>query len=408
VSRLPLPRSAAARAGLLLLAVLAAINVVGALVDALAPSPSGPPSSSFATKPQGLAAWAELARSEAIEVRALRDSPTADRLARRGTVAVMDAGELTGAEARALRAFAERGGRVVAGGRPGEWVATLLSADSRPDWESDGPESARTVADAPETAGVQHVRTAGDGRWPRAFPARKAIAGDKGALLLVETAGRGRIALLADTSPLQNRLLDERDNAALALALAGRGPLTFLESVHGYGPKRGLAALPARFGWALIGLALAALVFMAARGRRLGPPEPERRDLPPPRRAYVDALAATTARGKARDEAVAPVREETRRRLARRAGLGAQADDDAWHAAALAAGLEENEASALGSRATDDETVVATGRALAELAATTPTAVDAGTAVAALAPTTATAVDAGRAPHAGIAGDGEA
>ena len=78
-------------------------------------------------------------------------------------------------------------------------------------------------------------------------------------------------------------------------------------------PARGLAALPARFGWALIGLLLAALVFLFARGRRLGPPEPERRELPPPRRAYVDALAATMARGKAREQAVAPVREEARR-----------------------------------------------------------------------------------------------
>jgi len=226
----------------------------------------------------------------------------------------------------------------------------------------------------PETEGVRRVRTAGAGRWPRTVAAQRAIAGEDGALLLVETAGRGRIALLADTSPLQNRLLDEADNAALALALAGHRPLTFVESIHGYGPKRGLAALPARFGCALIGLALAALVFIAARGRRLGPPEPERRDLPPPRRAYVDALAATIARGRARDEAVAPVRAEARRRLARRAGLGAEADGDAWHTAALAAGLDEGEARALASRAADDdETVVATGRALAALATTTST-----------------------------------
>ena len=125
--------------------------------------------------------------------------------------------------------------------------------------------------------------------------------------------------------------------------------------MHGYGPARGLAALPARFGWALIGLALAALVFMVARGRRLGPPEPERRDLPPPRRAYVDALAATMARGRDREEAVAPVRAEARRRLARRAGLGPQAGPDAWREAALAAGLDADEARALSGHAADDD-----------------------------------------------------
>ena len=82
MSRLPLPESRAARAGLAVLAVLVAVNVLGALVDALAPSPGGPPSSSFATKPHGLAAWAELARRNGIPVRALRDAPSR-RLAHR-------------------------------------------------------------------------------------------------------------------------------------------------------------------------------------------------------------------------------------------------------------------------------------------------------------------------------------
>ena len=246
---------------------------------------------------------------------------------------------------------------MVAGGPPGAWTRTLLERRRLPEWEDDGPETAHTVAAAPESEGVRRVRTAGDGRWaPRR--GEKVVAGGEGSLLVVVPAGRGRIALLADSSPLQNRLLGEADNAAMALALSGRGPLTFVESVHGYGPARGLAALPARFGWALIGLALAALVFMFARGRRLGPPEPERRDLPPPRRAYVDALAATMARGRDREEAVAPVRAEARRRLARRAGLGTAAGQGAWHDAALAAGLEEREAQALSGRAADDETVV--------------------------------------------------
>ena len=362
-----LPRSRAARAGLAVLALLVAINLLGAVIDAVAPSPSGPASSSFGTKSEGLAAWAALAEREGLRVRALRDEPSDASLPGGGTVAVVDAAGLTGDEARALRAFAERGGRVIVGGRPGGWTRTLLDGEPPP-WEDDGPETARALAVAPESAGVRRVRTAGDGRWSRAGRTQRVLAGDEGTLLLVASAGRGRIALLADSSPLQNRLLGEADNAALALGLSGRGPLTFVEGVHGYGPARGLAALPARFGWALIGLALAALVFMVARGRRLGPAEPERRDLPPPRRGYVDALAATMARGKQREEAVAPVRAEARRRLARRAGLGPEADPAAWNAAALAAGLDDAEAQALSGRADDDATVVAAGRALAALA----------------------------------------
>jgi hypothetical protein len=349
------------------LAVVVAINVLAALVDAFAPSPSGPASSSFATKPEGLAAWAELARRNHIGVRGLRDSPADASL--QGTVVVMD-GSLTGAEARALRRFAEGGGRVVAGGPPGAWTATLLGDREPPRWESSGPETAKPTGAAPETANVARVKTSGDGRWKE--------RGVLGSLLLVRPVGRGRIVLLADSSPLQNRLLGEADNAAFALALSGKGSLTFVESVHGYGPQRGLAALPARFGWALIGLLLAALVFMAARGRRLGPPERERRELPPPRRAYVDALAATMARGKEREEAVGPVREEARRRLARRAGIREDAPDDAWLEAARSAGLDDDEARALSGWAKDDEAVVATGRALAALTGPETRRTDAG------------------------------
>ena len=118
MSRIPLPKSAAARAGLAVLAILVGINVIGALIDAVAPSPSGTASSSFATKPEGLAAWAELAKRNGIRVRALRDSPADATLGGEGTIAVMDAAALSRDEARALRTFAEGGGRVIAGGEP--------------------------------------------------------------------------------------------------------------------------------------------------------------------------------------------------------------------------------------------------------------------------------------------------
>ena len=360
MNRVPLPKSAAARAGLAVLALLLGINVVGALIDAVAPSPSGPASSSFTTKPEGLAAWAELAKRNGIPVRALRDAPADASLGDRGTIAVMDAAALTRRDALALRAFAEGGGRVIAGGEPHAWIETLVGDPAPPAWDDDGPKSAKPRGSEPETAGVARVETTGDGRWEE--------QGALGSLLIVRRVGEGSVALLADTSPLQNRLLGKADNAAFALALSGRGPLAFVESVHGYGPQGGLAAIPARFGWALIGLLLAALVFMFARGRRLGPPELERRELPPPRRVYVDSLAATMARGKARDEAVAPVREEARRRLARRTGLREDAPPDAWLEAARGEGLDDDEARALSGRADDDNAVVATGRALAALA----------------------------------------
>ena len=348
-----------------MLAVLVGINVIGALIDALAPSPSGPASSSFATKPEGLAAWAELAERNGIRVRALRDSPADATLGgerhdrgdgRRGAEPRRGARAADVRRARRPRDRRRRAARL---------DRDAARRDAPPEWDDDGPETREGHGDR---AGDDRRRAREDLRRRPLERTDGALAGDEGSLLIVRRVGSGRIALLADTSPLQNRLLDEDDNAAFALALSGRGPLTFVESVHGYGPQRGLAAIPARFGWALIGLLLAALVFMVARGRRLGPPERERRELPPPRRAYVDALAATMARGKEREAAVAPVREEARRRLARRAGLREDAPDEAWLAAARGAGLDDDEARALSGRAEDDEAVVATGRALAALA----------------------------------------
>jgi hypothetical protein len=124
------------------------------------------------------------------------------------------------------------------------------------------------------------------------------------------------VLLLARSSPLQNRLLGRADNAALGLALAGEAgrPVVFVETVHGYGLASGLAAIPDRWLWVLGGLLVAALTWMLARGRRLGPPERERRELPPPRRAYVEALGAALARTRSPQAAGEVVRSAIRSR----------------------------------------------------------------------------------------------
>jgi hypothetical protein len=121
-----------------------------------------------------------------------------------------------------------------------------------------------------------------------------------GPLLVTSRSGGGTVALLADTTPLTNAGLDEADGAALGVALAGGDGRTvaFLETVHGYGVSRGFGGLPARVKWALLGLALTALVAVWAAGRRFGPPEDPDEDPPPARVAYVDALAAALVRAK--------------------------------------------------------------------------------------------------------------
>jgi hypothetical protein len=115
-----------------------------------------------------------------------------------------------------------------------------------------------------------------------------------------------------------------------------------------------------------VGLLLAALAWVASRIRRLGPAEDERRPLPPPRRAYVDAVAATLARTRKPSAAAERVKDAARRNVARRAGLGADPPDDRIAAAAATLGLSDEEAAALVRPARDeDEDLLLAGRALA-------------------------------------------
>ena len=55
-----LPRSLEGRLALGVVVVVVGLNLVALIVDALVPSPGGPRSSSFATAPHGVAAWADL------------------------------------------------------------------------------------------------------------------------------------------------------------------------------------------------------------------------------------------------------------------------------------------------------------------------------------------------------------
>ena len=103
---------------------------------------------------------------------------------------------------------------------------------------------------------------------------------------------------------------------------------------------------------------------MVARGRRLGPPEAEGRELPPPRRAYVDSLAGIMARARRPDEALEPVRAETKARLARRVGLPPDAAPEALEAAARRLGLPAAEIDAMLGRPGAGDRILAAGRAL--------------------------------------------
>ena len=358
-----LPKRTEARFVLAIVAVIVGLNVIAIGVDALVPSPEGPRSSSFATSPEGIAAWAELARRSGRDVRVLRERPSDASLPSDGTVVLLDPEDFTRGQALALRRFAERGGRVVAGGLdPGAWLSGL---GAPPAWDNGASEDARVVVPSRATGAAAAIRTAGEGHWRTGRDALPLVAGSDGAVVLLRRIGKGEIALVADPSPLQNRLLDKADNATLALALAGDGPLVFVEGPHGYGTTTGLAALPARFKWALGLLALSAL---RADRRALAAARPARaaRRSAVPAAARVRRRAGGDARPHARPHRGVRGRTLGRARATRPPrGPAARRERRDLTAAARAAGLSDEEASAL-QDITDDDGIAA-GRALARL-----------------------------------------
>lgn len=341
-------------------AVVAANVALHALDEATQP-PQGPRSSSFATAPEGLAAYAELLRRFDRPVLQSREELDRARLDPGATVVVLDPGTLGGPELGRLSRFVESGGRLVASGRG---VATLGGdLDVLPT----GPNRADDPDDA--LASVERVRTAGEGTWDGVTQARVLLGTPSAPLLLEQRIGKGSALLLADSSPLQNRLLGEADNAALGLELAGAGgrPVVFLESVHGYGEATGIAAIPARWWWVLGGLALAAVLHALAHGRRFGPPEREHRELPPPRAEFAEALATSLAKARPRREAVETARRVVRARFARVARLAPEAPDDAVRRAAEEHGLDPESVDALIGSRSDDVALLELGRLLGHL-----------------------------------------
>ena len=354
-----------------LTAAAAAVLAVGAgLLGVLIPGPSGPTGSSYATSAEGLSAYARLLTLAAHPVARLEVAPSDARLDPTSTLVVLDPATLVAADVAALRRFVRSGGTLIAGGSSASrWVSELLA--DPPTWSSSGLTSDTPLLPVAQTRGVTQVQTAGDGTWSDPGSTLTILGPPGDSLAALASEGSGTIVLLADSSPLQNRLLAHADNAELGLALAGAPGrrVVFEEWVHGYGAANGLAALPARWKWALAGLLLAALVGVAARFRRLAPPAPPGAPAFPRRREHVDAVAIALARTGRPGEAAASVAERARHELRRRASLGPAAGEQELVRAAERFGLDADELRAMSAAQPADGDLLAAGRALAKLSA---------------------------------------
>jgi len=297
-------------------AVVLVFFVLGLLADAFAPAPTGPSGSSYATSPSGAAGWAELLTRSGHTVIQLRRPLEDVAPPPKSTVIVLGADSLPKAAGENLDRFVRAGGRlVIGGGNPAATLPALLPMS--PGWSGSGSLFVRRVAALPVVAGVNVVRTGGDGAWT-SVTGTVALSGARGKALLAVNVGRGQIELLADATPVENRLLASADNAQLALDLAGPSatPVIFAEALHGYGEATGLAAIPARW-WVVFGLlCLAWAAWALSRGRRIGPAEKPAPEPIPPRSAYVDALAGAIVRGRGHGAQVDLLRDVSERREA--------------------------------------------------------------------------------------------
>jgi hypothetical protein len=354
------------------LALLVAFEMAASLVAPLGGGDGGrerSQSSAYSTAARGLAGYAELLAESGHDVTRARQGlgDLLSSLPDQAT-AIVAGSVLTNDEADGAKVFLDRGGRVLlAGQQSGPALRRILDGPVRWTPESIGPVS--PLVPVAETAGVRDVVAHGQGSWPETGPALPVLGEGGQALAAVADVGAGRLVLLADPTPLENANLATADNAAFGLAAAGPAdrPIAFAEAAHVGGTAQGWRAVPSRWKWAIVAGALATALAMWSAGRRFGPPQDDHRTLPPPRRAYVDAVAATLARTKQPDASLAPLREAARQRLLQRAGLGPQADKEQVRRAAADLGLPPDEIDALFGAVTGDDKAMAVGRAMARL-----------------------------------------
>jgi len=365
------------RVALLLAAVVVGAELALSLVGGIAgsvPAGSGS-SSSFSTDASGVGAYAQLLVNRGYSV-TKSTQPVSDlNLPTAATLVVLDPTSWTTSDSSTVATFVRAGGHVVVAGQPpGEGLqAALFGPGPVPHWHSQTSGTAHPVVAGPVVAGVDQVSSGSIGSLVPAGRAEAILAGSHLTFGVAdEITGQPHAIELASSALFTNRLLAQRDNAALALNLAGPvgQPVVFDEYDNGYGRTGdGLAGLPAWWRWGL-GLALAAvLVWMLSAARRFGPIERATRQLIPARITYADALASALATLPVAQlvDSVQPMRHEARTLLCRRSGMPGAAEDDALAAAARNAHVPDDVVVSVLRQPASGSDVVELGRALAWL-----------------------------------------
>ncbi len=155
---------------------------------------------------------------------------------------------------------------------------------------------------------------------------------DGGAWLVVVTEGRGTVVALGGPDAFTNARLGRADNAVLAAALLAprRGERVAILGPRppGTGTRTLTDLVPPRVWFALAQLAIAFVVVMAWRSRRLGRPVVESQPVELAGSELVVAVGHLMQRARGSARASAILRQDLRRTLAVRLGLPADATSD--------------------------------------------------------------------------------
>ncbi|MDQ6928028.1 MAG: DUF4350 domain-containing protein [Actinomycetota bacterium] len=145
------------------------------------------------------------------------------------------------------------------------------------------------------------------------------------AWLVVTPVGRGTIVSIGGPAFLTNGQLGKDDNAALVAALLAPAQATRVEMLKPPPPGGGSTSLldlvPERVSLAVVQLAVAFLVVVLWRARRLGRPVVEHQPVELAGSELVVAVGNLMQRAKGREQAAAILRSELRRSLSERLGL---------------------------------------------------------------------------------------
>ena len=276
-------------------------------------------------------------------------------------------------QAAALLRWAESGGRLVVTD-PTSPILSLTSTRVVDQVGLIGTQSLRPGCVAPDVVGVSEILVdTGDSTLRSSDPTGIAcFTRPGGSYAVITPIGQGDVVVVGGPSLVTNELLNKGDNAVFALRLlGGRGPVVFGPPADPGAqphPLWSLVSDPARL--VLIEIAVAALLFAVARGRRLGRAPSEDPIVPIPASELVQATAGLYRRARVAAFCGRMLRTSAAGRLARR--LGAPPDLPAARLSELVAEAsslprDQVERALAGPDPTNDAELMTLGDALAKI-----------------------------------------